>query len=438
MYSRTKINSYIRLVFLFLLTGSVYAEELSSDFSDADLSIRGAAIYQELGRDYYVGSLYLADKTSASNTLLDYAGRQRIKIKVIAKRWSARKWKAQWQNNIAINNSETINAELMEQLSHFTQFPKSSLKKLDEILIDYFPETGSKVTFNGHIVLETSNKDFYKAILNTWLGKFSPNRVFREKISGQIAVEEQLIVLSASLVDEKRIAKVANWFVGSTNITLDPEKERQQVQRLQKEKNAKLKADQEKKEQLAEKQAEEKRLALAKAEKIEQERKRKAWLAKQVAEKKRKLEQKKLAQEKLARQKLMQQKLAQEKAEKERQNKQNQQDYLYKLYQYELQSKINESVQYPPWARQFNQEGKVIIDFTLDRSGSLLSLEKHRSLASKILLQEVEKRLALIIETHLAPKDLIGESWPFSVQYEFKLSQPEQPIIEKPQLVVVD
>jgi hypothetical protein len=47
---------------------------------------------------------------------------------VIAKRWSARKWKAQWQNNIAINNSEAIDAELMAQLSHFTQFPKASLK----------------------------------------------------------------------------------------------------------------------------------------------------------------------------------------------------------------------------------------------------------------------------------------------------------------------
>jgi hypothetical protein len=48
---------------------------------------------------------------------------QQMKIKVIAKRWSPRKWKAQWQNNIAINNVVDSDPELAKAIVNFTEFP---------------------------------------------------------------------------------------------------------------------------------------------------------------------------------------------------------------------------------------------------------------------------------------------------------------------------
>ena len=109
--------------------------------------------------------------------------------------------------------SATIKAEINSALALFTEFPQASLVMGDEILISFQPESGSELTFNGHSVFKTPNKQFYNYILNTWLGKFSPNRIFREKISGIQRPEAELVDISAVLVDEQRIKAVGKWFL---------------------------------------------------------------------------------------------------------------------------------------------------------------------------------------------------------------------------------
>jgi hypothetical protein len=85
--SITKINSFIRLAFSLIssliFAASAFANELTSDFS-SELSLQGAAIYQELGKDYYIASLHLANKVPSAESspavMLDYKGEQRLQI----------------------------------------------------------------------------------------------------------------------------------------------------------------------------------------------------------------------------------------------------------------------------------------------------------------------------------------------------------------------
>lgn len=431
MYSIIKnlIVSLSQTLFIFILGWHCSFADEGQELEHV-LQTKGIAVYQDLGIEYYVAILALERLDITSAELQSFEGDQSIKIKVTAERWSKRKWKAQWQNNIAINNTPSEDNDLNAQLAHFTQFPKGSLKSGDEILISYSPQFGSRVLFNGHLVLASKDKRFYSYLLNTWVGKFSPNRIFREKISGELPVDNDLIALSRQPVEEGRIAQVKTWFAVEDQ---DIEKKKQQALLAQKNKDKRIK------EQQAEQLEQQRLQALAAKKALQAKAIEKArLLAEKEARLKRKLElaaqEKKKRLAKLANEK----KLAALKAEKDKIRARNKQIYLYELYQWQLQTKINESVVYPPWARQFNQEGIVSLAFQLNRAGNISSLDSSKSLASKILLQEVEKRLISVVESHSVPKDLSGDHWSFKVNYKFNLREGEQQPLTKPQLATVD
>ncbi len=390
---------------------------------NSTLDIKGAATYKALSIEYYVASLYVDDTSIDSDAIIDYSGSQEIKIKVTSRRWSSRKWKAQWQNNIAINNEPSSNQDLNSALALFTEFPQASLVAGDEILISYQPESGSELIFNGHSVFKTSNKQFYNYILNTWLGKFSPNRIFREKISGIQAPETELVDISSVLVDEQRIKTVGKWFLSAEEKDLAKIKQKKAAEalRLKALEAAKIKqqaiARQKKREQeeKARLVASEKKARLAKAAR-EQEAQGKLKAKSQAAEKS-KQEKKRLELQALEAKKL---------------RSLNQQKYFHQLYQWQLRSRVNETVAYPPWAKQFNQQGTVEVDFKVSRSGVLSDLKYMDEEISPILQQEVEKRLQFAIEFIALPKDLEGDVWSFSLRYVFDMRLAEQDTLLKP------
>lgn len=414
--------SFARVIFSLLLVIGI------NSYSDHALALelKGAAIYQELGKEYYIASLYVADRSQVGLTLLADDSAQKMKIKVIAKRWSARKWKAQWQNNIAINNPIDVDPELAEAIVNFTEFPLSSLRAGDEIIIDYVPDVGTRIYFNSHSVIVTKNKKLYSYLLNTWLGKFSPNRIFREKIEGSITPEAELLAKVNKVVSDKRIAEVSTWFVS--------EEEKRKAKREQEQLIAEALRKQ-KQDEIDKKKA----LAKIKADQAAKERKRLLAQQKQAEALKRKQQNKadSLEKNKQNSSARNQQELAEKQKHKALQNDLAMQDYYQQLYLWQLQSKINESVVYPPWAKQFSQQGLVKLTFATDRSSSLLNVVNKTTETSKILVQEVERRLGLALEGVPRPPELKGQKWSFTVHYVFDpaikelepLAEPKKPIL---------
>ena len=413
MGARPVIFSFRRFIYsLLLIVGvNVYSAQVLA------LELKGAATYQELGKDYYIASLYVTDSSQDTLDLLAADKGQQMKIKVIAKRWSARKWKAQWQNNIAINNAVDADLNLAKAIVSFTEFPLSSLRAGDELIIDYVPNIGTTIHFNNHLVVATENKKLYSYLLNTWLGKFSPNRIFREKITGITTPETELLVVADKSVAKDRIAEVSSWFVSEEEknkasrekeLLIAEELNRQNQEELKQQELIKSKA-------LAKKHSDEKtkKKALLVAQK------------KQAKEHQRKQQSKTISLEK--------------KKEKNKQQKKQyahaMQAYYKQLYLWQLQGKVNESVIYPPWAKQFSQQGPVELAFTTDRSANLFNLVNNTSDTSKILVQEVERRLRLALEAIPRPEPLKGDSWNLTIHYVFDpkvkelepLPQPKKP-----------
>ena len=81
------------------------------------------------------------------------------------------------------------------------------------MIIDYLPGEGTRVYFNTHEVISTDDNKLYSYLLNTWLGRFSLNRVFREKIAGASVPEYALLVKGNEALTQARIDEVDAWFI---------------------------------------------------------------------------------------------------------------------------------------------------------------------------------------------------------------------------------
>jgi hypothetical protein len=410
------IVSFFRVIYslIFLIGVNLYSAQVLA------LELKGATIYQDLGKDYYIASLYVTDSSQDTLILLADDKGQQMKIKVVAKRWSARKWKAQWQNNIAINNLIDTDAKLAKAIVRFTEFPLNSLREGDEIIIDYVPNIGTSIYFNSHQVVTTNNVKLYSYLLNTWLGKFSPNRIFKENITGIRTPEVALLVRADKVINPHRVIEVSTWFVS------DEEK------RKAKKQQALLVAEELKKRNQDDINE---RKALAR-KKSEQDAKQKGIVLAQQRkneEQKRKSDANSLEKQKKNTHVKKQQALAEK--NKKQQYDLAMQDYYHQLYLWQLQGKINESVVYPPWARQFSQQGPVELTFSTDRSATLLNLVNKTADTSKILVQEVERRLYLALEAIPRPSLLKGDRWDFSISYVFSPAVKEMeplPMPKKP------
>jgi hypothetical protein len=343
------------------------------------LELKGIANYQALGKSYYIASLYVDDITQDLSEQLAQNKPQKMVIKVTAKRWSSRKWKAQWQDNIAINNTADDELQLTRAIAIFTEFPMGSLRLGDEIVIEYTAALGTNIYFNSHHIITTNSPKLFQHLVNTWVGKYPPDRIFRDQIEGAVAPDSELLAQLDQPVSEKRIAQVATWFI--------TEEQKQAAQRL--------------KEQLI---AEE----LRKLEQAETERQARI-----------------LASQTLKEELIKKQQLVSEPKSLSLQQDLAMQDYYQELYLWLLQDKINESVVYPPWAKQFSYEGPVELSFATDSDARLLNVVNKTPETSLILSQEVGRRLQLALEVVTRPPELRGERWSFTVKYEF------DPAVEK-------
>lgn len=171
---------------------------MASELHAAEL--RGIADYQELNKRYYIAAYHdNADKTQ-----------RQMLIKVKARRLSARKWREHWQNNILINMAESTQ-EISADLQAFLDLPEEPLRKEDEVLIEYKKDQNTRVYLNGAELISSSDLGFFNSLLATWMGKFSPSRVFREQISGDVPLNTALVEELKVPVNPERAAMVAKW-----------------------------------------------------------------------------------------------------------------------------------------------------------------------------------------------------------------------------------
>lgn len=390
--------------------------------------LNGSASYLHLSREFYVAGLYLQQPSSDPAAILSGNTSVRMKLVVTADRWSVRRWQQQWLNNITINNPQmSANASTQQALMDFTQFLREDLVAGDQVVIDYQPALGTRVLVNNEEAIRAEGVDLLRLLLNTWIGPLPPTRDFRQRILQQANdadAERQQQVLQTQAIPTARLGLVSGWQEQDRQARLA---EQERARRLEEQRLAQQRAEQQRQREAreaAERAAVEARAAAAAAAAAERarataEQQRLAQMSAEQQRAERAAQQRAVEQRAAAEAKRRE---AEQNAEKTAQQLQAEQAYYLALLQWDLQRLLQNEVTYPSWARQFNQQGLVELDFVFTAQRELVDITVRDEQVAAMLVNEVRRALGVVATRVNVPVNLQGDRWSLSARHDFMLN----------------
>jgi len=134
------------------------------------LVLNGAGIRKKFFFKIYVAGLYLSSRQTSTEAILDMPGPKRVHMHFLYKEVERDKLVTGWQEGFENNLDNTSLAKLAPRLAKFNQLFRT-MHRGDVIDLDYQPEEGTQVLFNGELQGRIEGKDFYTALLQVWLGQ---------------------------------------------------------------------------------------------------------------------------------------------------------------------------------------------------------------------------------------------------------------------------
>jgi len=155
--------------------GSVIAGvNVSSDTSlkgvDARLVLNGAGIRYKFFFKIYVAALYLPAPDNDDIRILHSLPPNRMKMQITYSEVPYEKLVSGWVGGFKNNTTPSTFSILEPRLKQFNHM-FSTLHEGDVVLLDYFPEEGTRVTIKGAEKGVIKGADFNRALLSVWLGK---------------------------------------------------------------------------------------------------------------------------------------------------------------------------------------------------------------------------------------------------------------------------
>jgi len=137
----------------------------------ATLPLNGAGVRTRFFFRVYVGALYLGQKTKSAQSAISQSGAKRVALHILRELTSAQLSDA-LEDGLKNNHDAAELAKLDSRVKQLrTMFDAAkAVKPGDVILIDYLPDSGTRVTFNGDVKGTVAGEDFNRALLRVWLG----------------------------------------------------------------------------------------------------------------------------------------------------------------------------------------------------------------------------------------------------------------------------
>ena len=152
-----------------------------------ELVLNGAGVRRKLAFiDVYIGSLYLAKKNSDNEAIIADPGPKRVAMHVLSNEVTAADLISSMNNALAANLVPHELA-LIEKRVRDLNTMMSSIKVINKgsvVLLDYIPEVGTRVTVNGEEKMTIPGEDFFRAMLNIWIGNKPVDGRLRDAMLG--------------------------------------------------------------------------------------------------------------------------------------------------------------------------------------------------------------------------------------------------------------
>lgn len=342
---------------------------MSFTLSSHALEPNGTAVYNELGSQLYLGTLFLDTPNQTANEILSSSQAKRMELR-FTEAMSKRRWAQNWTQSMAINAPRDDMVAAADDLSEALGAFQSGLKQGDQVSIDYDPLYGTSISVNGVTLIKEKSATLFSLFLSGWIGPVPPNSQFKSAILGQENSQNDYTNFLSIKPTADRISAIKSW---NTDLKLKEAEEAAALAAAEAEEAAKLAEEEAMKiaEEEAEKKATEEKLAEEKRLELIEEEKRKAQeAARQTAEAEAKKEAERLAA--LAAQDAQQassDKAAEDDVDVSVDAILAQQDYTTQIIR-----KIYSSVKYPKAAVRKSQEGSVRATVTIDKAGKLVNV----------------------------------------------------------------
>ncbi|WP_428818986.1 TonB family protein [Microbulbifer sp. MCCC 1A16149] len=156
--------------------------------------LNGLALEQQFNKDRYIAAVYSERLSGDANALLDNNMPRSLQVRVIADRLSARRFRNQWMEGIAINNSGNVLTGQAENMVTFANLFKGRLIAGDQLRIDYAADTGTtSVSLNDIMLGMIEDREFFNTLLRAWIGPVPPSTDFRDDLMGAGQVDSGLL-----------------------------------------------------------------------------------------------------------------------------------------------------------------------------------------------------------------------------------------------------
>ncbi|QKX17386.1 TonB family protein [Microbulbifer sp. YPW1] len=156
--------------------------------------LNGLALEQQFNKDRYIAAVYSERLSGDANALLDNNQPRSLQVRIIADRLSARRFRNQWMEGIAINNPGNVLTGQAENMVTFANMFKGRLMAGDQLRIDYAADTGTtSVSLNDIMLGMIEDREFFNTLLRAWIGPVPPSTDFRDDLMGSGQVNSGLL-----------------------------------------------------------------------------------------------------------------------------------------------------------------------------------------------------------------------------------------------------
>jgi hypothetical protein len=153
-----------------------------------ELVLNGAGVRHKLAfLKVYVGSLYLTKKISDSDAILADPGAKRVSMNILSNEVTASDLIASMNHALAANLVPHELALIEKRIRDLNSM-MSSIKAINRgsvVYLDYIPDVGTRVVVNGEEKLTIPGDDFFRALLQIWIGNKPVDGRLRDAMLGK-------------------------------------------------------------------------------------------------------------------------------------------------------------------------------------------------------------------------------------------------------------
>lgn len=166
------------------IKGKEIPESITVGTPPTPLVLNGAGVRTKFFFSIYIGALYVPQPHQDPRILESLPGYKRIVMQFLYDEIEAKKLADTWEEGFVKNQPPELMQHLRPRLDTFKQlFP--GVKNGDVIWIDYIPDIGTQVSLNtrrlGSVI---QGSDFYRAIMQVWLGKEPADATLKRAMLG--------------------------------------------------------------------------------------------------------------------------------------------------------------------------------------------------------------------------------------------------------------